>query len=301
MDSYVIDRWYIDQKLFTDKIKELGGECVVEIPYGDPDEQIRLGKKLIQEKVDVLVIVPCDAQKSAQIVTAAKAAGIPVIAYDRLIDSKDLSFYISYDNTKVGTLQAEYALKKAPKGRYLLLNGPTSDNNAILFRKGQLQVLQPHADKGEISIVGNFVLGDWSEIEALMKMDEYFASTESRPDVIVAANDALAAGAIQALPQDMIGKVVITGQDAELQALKSIIAGNQAMTIYKPIRPLAHGAAEAAMTLAKKGTIKNKTKLKNNNYEVDAILLNPIAVDKENYRDTVVKDGHVALSEIYKK
>lgn len=301
MDSYVIDRWYIDQKLFTDRVKELGGEVLVEVPYGDPEEQVKLGKKLIEQKVDVIVIVATDGKKAAEIVTAAKAAGIPVIAYDRLIDSKDLSFYISYDNLKVGRLQADYVLKKAPKGRFLLINGPVTDNNAILFRKGQLEILKPKADKGEISIVGDIVLNDWSEIEALMKMDEYMATSESKPDVIVAANDAIATGSIQALPAELAGKVLVTGQDAEILAIKNIIGGSQTMTIYKPIKPLAYGAAEAAMTLAKKGKLTNKIRMKASNFEVDAILLEPVVVDKNNYKETVVKDGHVNLSELYKK
>jgi len=298
MDSYVIDRWYIDQKLFTDRIKELGGECLVEIPYGDPDEQVRLGKKLIQAGVDVLVIVPSDSRKAAEIVQAAKAKKIPVISYDRLILSKDLSFYISYNNVEVGHLQAQYAVSKVPKGKYLLLNGPPTDNNAILFRKGQMEVLQPHIDKGDITIIGDIVLNDWSEIEALMRIDEFFSSNQEKPDVIIAANDALATGSIQALPTDLLGKVLITGQDAELIALKSIIAGNQAMTVYKPIKPLAHQAAEIAMTFAKGKTPTNKTKLKNDDFEIDAVLLKPLVVDKTNYNETVVKDGHISLSEI---
>ncbi|HEX5169041.1 MAG TPA: substrate-binding domain-containing protein [Cyclobacteriaceae bacterium] len=299
MDSYVIDRWYIDQKLFTDRIKELGGTCQVEIPYGDPDEQVRLGKKLIQDGVDVLVIVPSDSRKAAEIVEAAKAKKIPVISYDRLILSKELSFYISYNNVEVGHLQAQYVLNKVPKGNYLLINGPPTDNNAILFRKGQLEILKPSIDKGDIKLIGDIVLNDWSEIEALMRIDDFFSSTHEKPDVIIAANDALATGCIQALPADLVGKVLITGQDAELIALKNIIGGTQAMTVYKPIKPLAHQAAEIAMTLAKKGsTPKNKTKLKNDDFEVDALLLKPVVVDKSNYKETVVKDGHITLSEI---
>ena len=301
MDSYVIDRWYLDQKLFTDKVKELGGEVIVEVPYGDPDEQVKLGRKLIEQKVDVLVIVPTDAKKAAEIVKEAKAAGIPVIAYDRLIISRDLSFYISYNNLKVGNLQAEYALRKVPKGKYLIMNGPTSDNNAILFRKGQMQVLQPSIDKGDITVVADYVLNDWSEIEALMKLDEFFGSNEVHPDVIIAANDALANGCIQSLPKEQVGKTLITGQDADLLALKNIISGNQSMTIYKPIKPLAHGAAMAAMALAKGEKIQNKTVIKSEGYEIEAILLDPIVVDKENCKDTVVKDGHVTLSELYQK
>lgn len=126
MDDFVVERWYADQKIFTNKIKELGGECLVEVPNGDANEQVKLGKKLIEQGVKVLVIVATDARKAAEIVTLAKAAKIPVIAYDRLILSKDLSFYISYNNEKVGQLQASYALSRVPKGKYILVNGPVS-------------------------------------------------------------------------------------------------------------------------------------------------------------------------------
>lgn len=298
LDSYVIDRWYIDQKLFTDKVKELGGEVLVENPYGDPAEQVKLGKKLIDAGVDVLVIVPSDGRKAAEIVIAAKQAKIPVISYDRLILSKDLSFYISYNNIKVGNLQAEYAVNKMPQGNYLLLNGPPSDNNAILFKNGQMSVLQPKIKSGDIKIIGDFILNDWSEIESLMKVDEFLSSNSEKPDVIIAANDAIASGAIQSLPKELAGKVVVTGQDADLLAVKNIIAGTQSMTIYKPIKPLAHQAAEIAIKLAKKEEVKNFTKLKNDDFEINAILLDPLVVDKNNYKETVVKDGHVSLSAV---
>jgi D-xylose transport system substrate-binding protein len=297
MDSYVIDRWYIDQKLFTDRVKESGGSCIVEVPYGDPDEQVKLGKKLLEDGVDALVIVPSDSRKAAEIVEAANAKKIPVISYDRLILSKGLSFYISYDNIEVGRLQAQYALNKVPKGKYLLINGPPTDNNAILFRKGQLELLQPQIDKGNIELIGDVVLNEWSELESLMRIDEFFSTSQERPNVIIAANDALATGCIQALPSELAGKVLITGQDAELIAVKNIISGNQTMTIYKPIKPLAYQAAELAMIFAKKGTPKTKLKFKNGDFEVDAILLKPIVVDKGNYKDTVVKDGHITISE----
>lgn len=300
MDSYVLDRWYTDQKFFVDKVKELGGECVVEIPYGDPEEQLRLGKKLITEGVDVLVIIPSDGQKAAAIVQVAKEAGIPVLAYDRMINSKDLTFYISYNNLNVGKLQAQYALKKVPAGNYLLVNGPVTDINSLSFSKGQRIVLKPDIDGGKIKIIGDLVLGSWSEMEAMMKVDEFLSSSKVKPDAIIAANDGIATGAIQSLPKELLGKVVVTGQDADQASLKNIIAGTQTMTIYKPIKPLAHQAAETAIKLAKGEKIKS-IKIQNENYETNAILLEPIVVDKNNYRETVVKDGHVNLSEILNK
>lgn len=297
MDSYVIDRWYIDEKLFKDKIKELGGECIVEMPYGDPDEQVRLGKKLIAEGVKVLVIVPTDAKKAALVVAAAKEANIPVIAYDRLIDTKDLSFFISYNNAQIGHLQAKYAFDKVPAGNYLLINGPVSDNNAIIFRDEQFKVLKPAIDSKKVNVIGDFVLDSWSEIEAMMKLDEFLSTSGLKPDVIIAANDAIANGALQSLPPNLVGKVLITGQDAEINAVKNIISGHQSMTIYKPIKTLAYGAAECAMKIARGEKITGTVKIKHNDVELDAIQLVPVVVDKANFKATVVKDGHVTLSE----
>ena len=265
----------------------------------DEDAYIESIKKLIDEGVDVLVVVPCDAMKASEIPKMAQEAGIPTISYDRLIMSRSLSLYISYDNEKVGELQAEYVIKKVPKGNYILINGPTSDNNSIQFRKGQLKVLQKHIDEGNIKILEDYTMSDWSEIEALMKMDEFLSVSEVKPDVIIAGNDALANGSIEALKSHGIeGTVAITGQDADLAAIKNIIAGNQSMTIYKPIKTLAHLAAENAMKLAKGESLENLTKVKHGAIEVDAILLAPVSIDKSNYKETVVKDGHILETDL---
>lgn len=298
LDSFVSDRWYLDQKLITEKIKELGGECLVEVANGDAAEQVNVSKKLIEQGVKVLIVVAVDAVKSAEIVSIAKAANVPVISYDRLIMNNDIALYISYNNTKVGELQAQYMLDKFPTGKYVLLNGPVSDNNAVQLKNGQLKVLQPHIDKGKIKVVGDFVLNDWGEIGALMKMDDFFSSSAEKPDVIIAANDALAEGTIQSLPPDMARKVAITGQDADLNAIRNIISGKQSMTIYKPIKPLAYMAAELALKLSKGGEVTGKSKFQSGTITVDAIFLDPIVVNKSNYNETVVKDGHVKASEL---
>jgi D-xylose transport system substrate-binding protein len=301
LDSYITDRWYIDQKLFADKVKELGGQPLIEAANGDTTEQVRLGKKLIDEGVSVLAIVPTDAKQAAKIVAMAKLANVHVVAYDRLILSNDISIYVSYNNEKVGMLQAQYVVDRMPQGNVVILSGPESDNNAIQFSRGQRRVLDPHVKKGSIKIIGDFTMSDWGELGALMKMDEFLVASKQKPNAIIAANDALANGAIQALPEGQLGKIMVTGQDADLDALKNIISGRQSMTIYKPIKPLAQMAAIIAMKLAKGEQIKNTIKMEVGNTSVSAILLDPIVVDKLNYKDTVVKDGHAALSQILDK
>ena|GEM_PF-2507894 len=298
LDSYVTDRWNLDQKFFSDHITVLGGECVVAVAYGDPDEQLRLAKKMITEGVDVLAVVPTDALRASEIVEVARRANVPVISYDRLILSPDISVYISYNNVKVGQLQAEYVISKIPAGKYFLMNGPVSDNNAVMLREGQLKILEPHLRKGKIRILEDFVMKNWSEIGAFEKMKEVMAADGEMPDVILAANDAVANGAIQALPGALAGKIIVSGQDADLTAIRNIIAGTQAMTVYKPIKPLAQLAAQLSMDLANGKKPIGTSRVSSGGITVDAILLDPLVVDKSNYKETVIRDGHASLSEV---
>lgn len=290
LDSYIIDRWYADEKHFTEKVRSLGAECLVEMPNGDADEQVRLGRKLIQQKVDVIVLVATDAVKALEVIKEANKAGIPVIAYDRLIHSPDVAYYIGYNSVKVGRLQAQFALERVPEGDYIMISGPSSDNNSFLFRNGQMSILQPQIAAGKINVVGNVALESWSELEAMMKMSDLFASLKKAPDAIIAPNDAIALGVVQSYPKGWQG-IVITGQDADAPAVRNIIAGLQSMTIYKPIRPLAEKAAEVAVAVARKNEIPGSLPLKEGNYSINAFLLDPVVVDSSNYEDTVVKDG----------
>ena len=297
LGSYVSSRWYLDQKLFTDRVTALGMTCNVQIAY-TPEEQLEQARKLIQSGIDVLVVVPLDAIEAIEIVDLAKKSGIPVISYDRLILSNDIAIYVSYDNEKVGRLQAEYMVSKVPEGNYFLLNGPISDNNAILFRKGQLEVLKPHIKSGKITLVDDVVLKNWSQLDAFEIMTHYYASGRPKPDVILAANDALASGVIQALPSELAGKVDISGQDADLNGIRNIISGTQSMTVYKSIKPLAHMAAEMAMELYNSKVVNGRIKFEIDTISVEAVLLDPMVVDRSNYKETVLRDGHASLSEV---
>lgn len=291
LDSYIIDRWYADEKHFTEKIQSLGAECIVEMPNGDADEQVKLGRKLIAQGVDVIVLVATDAVKALEIIKEAGKAGIPVIAYDRLIHSPDVAYYIGYNSLKVGRLQAQYALDRVPKGNYVLINGPASDNNSSQFSNGQMEVLQPEIKSGKIKIVGNVTLDSWSELEAMMKMSELFASMKGVPNAIIAPNDAVALGTVQSYLKGW-NNIIITGQDADPPAVRNIISGLQSMTIYKPIRPLAEKAAEVAVAVARKNDIAGSLLLNNGKHSIKAFLLDPVVVDSSNYEDTVVKDGY---------
>jgi D-xylose transport system substrate-binding protein len=240
---------------------------------------------------------------AAQIVQIAHAEGIKVIAYDRLIRESAPDLYISFDNEKVGYLQAEYILRQKPKGNYFLLGGAPTDNNAQLLRKGQLRALQPAIDSGDIRLVagGEHWAVNWDPRDALKKAEQVLTQTNNQIDAVVASNDGTAGGVIQALEgQNLAGSVLISGQDAELAACQRIVKGTQTMTVYKPIHLIATKAAQAAVALAKGETIAEATQTVNNGkIDVPSILLTPIQVDKMNLDAVVIKDGFHAREAVY--
>ena len=298
LDDFISDRWYLDQKLFTEKVTELGGEVLSEVAYSDTAAQVQQAKKLIDSGVKVLVVVPTDARHARKIAEYAFSKNVPLISYDRLILSNKVTLYVSYDNQKVGRLQAQYALKQKPTGNYILINGPVSDYNAVLFKAGQEEILSKPIRSGKVRMMGSFVMDDWGELGAWLKLEEYLSKGGADPDVVIAANDALAAGVLRALPTRLHGKTLVTGQDADIAGLKSIKEGHQTMTVYKPIAPLAHKAAEYAITLANGGTVKGMGTTQIGALIVNSFFLDPVVVDKSNYKETVVKDGHAKLEEI---
>jgi len=235
-------------------------------------------------------------------VEAAHKAGVPVIAYDRLINDSDLDLYVSFDNVRVGELQAEYLVKRRPKGHYVLIGGAPTDNNALLFRRGQMNVLKPLVDKGEITIVADQWAKDWQAIEALKIMENALTRNNNQVDAVVASNDGVAGGAVQALEeQKLAGKVLVSGQDAELSACRRVLAGTQSMTVYKPIHLLATKAAEIAVLMAKKQPLPAASRTVNNGKkDVPSILLDPVPVDAESMARTVVADGYQKLEDVYK-
>ncbi|WKK83083.2 substrate-binding domain-containing protein [Marivirga arenosa] len=299
MDSYVVERWMNDRYHICDQIKTLGGESIVEVANGNADVQVSQAKALIDDGVKVLIVVPVDIQKGLEIVDYAQEKGVSVIAYDRIIPSENTDLYLSFDNEMVGELQAKEALKHARKGNYILINGPKSDYNAILFRKGQLKVLNPLARKGEVNIYKDIVLSNWGELDAFLEMQEVFMKLDKEIVAIIAANDALANGVISALSSNEISeKIYITGQDAEIEAVRNLKKGLQDMTIYKPIKQLAYLAAESAMKIANGQIIDEAKDSKIAGVMVKSILLNPMVVTVDNYMETVVADGHVTIDEL---
>jgi len=301
MDTLKEERWQHDRDLIVARAKELGAEVLVQAANGDDKVQTQQAENLLTQGIDVLIVIPHNAEVSASIVDSAKRQNVAVISYDRLIRNSEPDLYISFDNEKVGQLQAKYLLDRAPKGNYVLIGGAPTDNNATMFRKGQMDILKPAIDRGDIKVVADQWARDWLASEALRHTENALTQANNNVAAIVVSNDGTAGGAVQALEeQKLAGKVLVSGQDADLAALQRIVAGTQSMTVYKPVAQLARRAAEAAVALARHEKVETTTAINNGKIDVPSILLEPVVVDKSNIVDTVVKDGYQKMEDIYK-
>jgi D-xylose transport system substrate-binding protein len=295
MDTLQEERWKGDRDMFVARARELGAEVEVLDANSDDARQVQQVKSLLTKDLSALVIIPHDGAAMAEGVRLAHAKGIRVLAYDRLIKNCDLDLYATFDNVRVGELQAKFvadhAAKSGGKKRIVRIYGSETDNNAFLFKEGQDKVLKPLIDAGTFEVVHEQHAHDWKPENA--KMITQAALTKTRAiDYVIASNDGTAGGAIQALSEaGLAGKVIVTGQDAELVACQRIANGTQAMTIYKPLSRLARTAAELAVALAKGEPISAKAKINNGKIDVPSELLDVVLVTKDNLRETVVADG----------
>ena len=302
LDTVREERWQRDRDAFVAHAESLGAKVVVQVANNDDARQNAQAENLLTEGVDVLVVAPHNSESAATIVASAHRAGVPVVAYDRMIRGADVDLYISFDNVRVGELQAEYAVAHQPKGKYVLIGGAPTDNNAHLYHDGQMSVLKPAVDRGDIRIVADQWANDWQPVEALKILENALTRNANHVDAVVVSNDGLAGGAIQALAdQKLTGKVIVTGQDAELSACQRVVAGTQSMTVYKPIKTLASRGAEVALQLAHKQRPADATRTLNNGLkDVPSILITPVAVDRDNMAATVIADGFHALADVYR-
>jgi D-xylose transport system substrate-binding protein len=301
LDTQKEERWVRDKEAFLAHCAKLNVDCPYTVADNKAEKQLSDVQQLLTQGIDVLIIAPHDATQAAQIVEMAKAKGVPVISYDRLINSDKIDVYISHQVPVIGRKIAEYALQKVPKGNYVMVYGASTDNNAVIMKKEQLAVLQPAIDKGDIKIFADQHITDWKSEEALKFAENSMTQNQGNINAFVVSNDGMAGGVISALG-DKAGKILVTGQDAEKAALQRIAEGKQSMTVYKPIIPLANAAVEAAIKLAKKEPLSEAKPFMNDNLkkEIPAILLEVTVVDKDNLMTTVIKDGYVSFEDVYK-
>jgi D-xylose transport system substrate-binding protein len=287
MASFINVRWYKDKEFFENKVKDLGGIPMVRDASNNPNNQLNQAIELIDSGVKVLVVIPVDAKSSGAIVSVAHNNNVTVISYDRLMLDCDLDYYISFNSILVGEYMANYIVKVKPKGKYILLNGPETDNNSYI-------------DKGDIDLVYSKFLDEWIELAAYLSIEDYFKYTRD-VDAIITAGDILARGVLMSLDDwNISGKVLLTGQNGDLQAIQDILAGRQTMTVYKSLKTLGEKSAEIAFRLAQEDmSLTWPEKVFNGKKEVPSVLFDPVVVDKNNIRETVIADGHLTEEEVF--
>jgi D-xylose transport system substrate-binding protein len=293
-----------DRPLFEARVKALCSDCQIIYSNADQDatKQQSQAEAAMTNGANVLVLDAVDGAAAASIAERARASKVPVISYDRLITGTDaIDYYISFDNERVGQLQGQ-SLLEALAGKsgasIVMINGAPTDNNAKLFKAGAHSVLD-----GKVTTAREYDTPDWSPDKAQDEMTQALTALGNKVDGVYAANDGTAGGAIAAMKAAGLRPLPpVTGQDAELPAIQRILAGEQYMTVYKAIKPEAETAAELAFNLATgkaipADTTQGKT-VNNGKKDVPSVLLTPVAVKKDNVKDTVVKDGFWSKDQI---
>ncbi|WP_106402685.1 sugar ABC transporter substrate-binding protein [Actinocorallia populi] len=304
-DSKSSARWEnADRKYLKEAFDAAGIESDIQNAQGDKSAFQTIADQMITNGATVLLIVNLDSGTGKAVIAKAQSQGVPVIDYDRLTLGGGAQYYVSFDNTKVGTLQGEGLVKcltdkGAEKPIVAELNGSPTDNNATLFKAGYDGVLQPKYDSGEYVKGPDQSVPDWDNTKAGTIFEQMLTS-EPKIAGVLAANDGLGNAAIAVLKkQKLNGQVPVTGQDATVQGLQNILAGDQCMTVYKAIKKEADAAAELAIALAtgEKGATNSTVKDPETGKDVPSVLLEPQAIFKENVKD-VVTDGYVTKEEL---
>ena len=296
------ERWKTDEAAIKAKIEELGGKYISADAQSSVEKQLSDVESLITQGADALIILAQDADAILPAVASAQAQGIPVLAYDRLIEA-DGVFYLTFDNVEVGRMQARAIYAVQPTGNYVFIKGSAQDPNADFLHGGQLEVLQPAIDSGDIKVVGDQYTDGWLPENAQRNMEQILTANNNNVDAVVASNDGTAGGAIAALAsQGLAGKVPVSGQDADQAALNRVALGTQTVSVFKDSRALGTAAAEIAMALAG-GTavdaVDGATTFSNGpkGMTMNAILLAPIPVTKDNL-DVVIDANWISKADL---
>src|SRR4051812_466020 len=302
LDTLKEERWQKDRDTFVAAVEKLGGTVKYQSANSDDTRQVRDVESLITLGVDVLVIVPHNGAAMTRAVKSANDAKIPVIAYDRLIMNSNIDYYLTFDNVKVGEAQASYAVERLPKdrkARIVRIYGAPTDNNAKLFKQGQDNILEPLIKAGKIEVLHEDWAGDWKPDNGKKIMNAAITKSGRNIDAVIASNDGTAGGAIQALIEEGLGgKVLVTGQDADLAACQRIMRGTQTMTVYKPLKNLATLAAGGAVDVAKGKAPATTRPLDHGTKQGPPGFEEIVSVDKGNLLATVVADGFHKAEEL---
>ena len=297
-DSFVIERWQRDRDVFVSTAKEFGAEVNIQNANGDPAQQKAQIEYFIKSGMDVIVIICIDSAEIADSVKKAQDAGIKVIAYDRPIKGTDVDLYISFDNEKVGEMMGQAIVKNDVKnGKVLMICGSLTDFNVPMVEEGFRRIMRQNGNE----IIDTFYCAGWKADEAgnyvYQNMDKVV-----KADAIMCGNDDLASRVVHALAEKRLaGKILVAGQDADLEACQRIVEGTQLMTVYKPIEKLAQRAAQSAVAMANGEVIEddNLSEYDDGTEKVPYLKIDPVSVTESNINDVIIKSGFHLKEDVY--
>jgi D-xylose transport system substrate-binding protein len=294
------ERWQRDYQYFEEEAAALGVDIAIQVADNDSNKQLTQIESLLTQGVDALIIAAVDASAVGPVAQSAVEDGIPVIGYARTVEDADIDALVAFDYLAVGELAGEYAYELAPEGQYVLLQGDAATLPDVpLYHQGHLNGIQPGIDSGAIEVVLDQNCEQWKPEQGLAFTEN--ALTEHDNIVgILAANDGIASGAIQALEaQGLAGKVVVTGNDGDLTALQRIVAGTQMATIYQDTRKQAKVALETAIALVNGESVEADNTMNNGLKDVPVVELQPELVTKDSLDEVIIDRGIYTREEVY--
>jgi D-xylose transport system substrate-binding protein len=298
--TFILERWNKDVRIFSGAAQELGADVLIQMSAGGTREQITQINYIANQNIDILVVITNDSEAIAGAIKQVRDAGVPVIAYDRIILGTPIDAFVTFDSKDVGRQYGQALMRAVPRGVYLIVNGSVHDQNSFDISAGLHDIIDPAIHSGRISVEREIWLEEWSFDEALETIGAIFEETTDF-DAIVCGNDNIANAAIQLLSERRLaGEVTVIGQDAELISCQRLVEGTQLMTVYKPIGNLAARAARVAMAMAEGQSLPYDALVDNGSgTPVPTYIEKSIAIYKDNI-DVVIRDGFHSYEDIYR-
>ncbi len=295
------ERWVRDREAIEAVAAEMGIEVLVQVANNDSDKQFSQIENLVAQGIDALIFTPVDTGAVSSIIESVHEEGIIVVNYDRMPSDCYLDASIKYDDVRNGELIASAVAEQVKKGKYVILNGDkSSGSSVVMLHEGMLSQIQDYVDAGDVTIVTDQYCKEWKSEEALAYMENALSANDNDIQAVLAMNDGIASGAIQALEaQGLAGKVAVTGMDAELSAAQRIVEGTQTSTLFKDTKALAKLALTTTVKLVK-GEEAGLTGTENNGLmDVPTLSLDAIVVIKDNLDEVLIGGGYMTKEEVY--
>jgi D-xylose transport system substrate-binding protein len=293
-------RWQFDKRYIEEAAKARGMQIKVQAANNDSRLQTSQVENLLAQQIDVLILSPIDTKLAAPSVAAAKAAGVPVVSYNSIVENADIDFWVARDNVAVGRLQAELAVKAVPKGNYVIVSGEGGVDIAQQKTQGNLEVLKPYIDRGDIKLVSQRYHSAWDAAKGLAQVEDALSATGGKVDAILCNYDGFVVSAMGALKSArLLGKTWIGGEDVFKEVAQAIDRGEAAMSAFTPLKLQAEKAVAAAAALASQQTPESTTKVNNGHGEIPGAQVQAIAVTKDSMCGFLADTGWLEPSEVF--